>query len=456
MPSIGKRRDTMIVMKFGGTSVQSAEKINNALNIAENELTLRGVVLVSSAMGKTTDRIIDAYTSAEAGQIGKAMGFMENIKDLHFNTARDFLTGENLSTANKTMDLLFGQFASLLKGVALLRDCTPRSRDAFLSFGERLSTTLIAYRAQERGLQVTLLDSREFMITDGSFGNASVNFEATNKSIKEKIKPGREKLFVVQGFIGATIEGVTTTLGRGGSDYSASIIGAAMEARDIQIWTDVNGIMSSDPRSVKGVKTIPAVTYREAGELAYFGAKVVHPATIQPAVGKGIPVRVLNSGNPDHEGTTISSDAPVNGLKAIANKKNITVINIESTRMLNAYGFLNRIFAIFDKYNTSVDLVTTSEVSVSITIEDSSHLDAITQELQTIGKVLVEKDKSTICLVGQGLWKKGDFLSQVFKTCEDIPIRMISLGSSDINLTLVVPQDSTDEVVQKLHDQLLN
>ncbi|MDC7223031.1 MAG: aspartate kinase [Spirochaetales bacterium] len=445
----------MIVMKFGGTSVQNAEKINNALDIAEKELPLRAVVLVSSAMGKTTDRIIDAFTSAENGRIEKAMGFMEDIKDLHFRTAREFLNDENLSPVTEDLDRLFGQFASLLKGVALLRDCTSRTRDAFLSFGERLSTTLIAARARERGINVQLLDSRDFMITDSNFGSAAVDFPSTNRLIKERIPTGREKLYVAQGFIGGTEEGVTTTLGRGGSDYSASIIGAALEATDIQIWTDVDGIMSSDPRSVEGVKTIPNVTYREAGELAYFGAKVVHPATIQPAVGKSIPVRVLNSGNPSHRGTTISSDAPVNGLKAIANKKKITLINIESTRMLNAYGFLNRIFSVFDKYETSVDLVTTSEVSVSITIEDSSRLEEIKEELKPIGKIQIEEDKSIICLVGQELWKDGDFLSQVFKTCEGVPLRMISLGSSDINLSLVVPQEKTDEIVQRLHDRFL-
>ena len=445
----------MIVMKFGGTSVQSAEKINNALDIAEKELSMRGVVLVSSAMGKTTDRIIDAYTAAEAGHIDPALGFMEDIKDLHFKTAREFLTGTNLTETIAVLDTYFAQFASLIKGVVLLRDCTKRSRDIFLSFGERLSTLIIAARARERGIKTSLLDSREFIITDDDFGSANVDFEKTDKLIAEKIKPGREKLYVAQGFIGATADGVTTTLGRGGSDYSAAIIGAALDAGDIQIWTDVNGIMSSDPRYVKGVKTIPSVTYREAGELAYFGAKVVHPSTIQPAVGKEIPVRVLNSGNPDHEGTTISMKAPVNGLKAIANKKDITLINIESTRMLNAYGFLNRIFCIFDKYETSVDLVTTSEVSVTVTIEDTSRLEEIVKALEPIGKIVVEKGKSIICLVGQGLWKDGGFLSQVFKTCEGVPLRMISLGSSAINLSLVVPQDKTDFMVQKLHDQFL-
>ena len=445
----------MTVMKFGGTSVQNADWINKALDIAEKELSLRGVVLVSSAMGKTTDRIIDAYTAAEKGQIEKALIFLEGIKDLHFAAARNLLTGNNLSETMDSLDILFGQLASLLKGVALLRDCTLRSRDTFLSFGERLSTMLIAARSRERGLNGMLLDSREFMITDDKFGAAAVNFTLTDNKIRETVKPGHGKLYIAQGFIGATEEGATTTLGRGGSDYSASIIGAALDAREIQIWTDVDGIMSSDPRYVKGVKTIPSVTYREAGELAYFGAKVVHPATIQPAVTKNIPVKVLNTGNPSFPGTLITSDAPVTGLKAIANKKEITVINVESTRMLNAYGFLNRIFCVFDKYGTSVDLVTTSEVTVSVTIEDASHIAEIERELQPIGKVSVEKNKSIICLVGQELWKDGGFLARVFKTCEGVPLRMISLGSSDINLSLVVPQEKTDEVVQKLHDQFL-
>lgn len=445
----------MLIMKFGGTSVQDHTWINKALDMASKELPLQSVVLVSSAMGKTTNRIINAYEASEKGDIEGAFTFLEGIKDLHFTTARHLTSGNRQERLIENLDNIFGQFASLLKGVALLRDCTPRSKDTFLSFGERLSTTLIAARAEERGMQVTLLDSRRFIKTDDDFGRAQVNFKASEANIIESIKPGREKLYVAQGFIGSSSTGATTTLGRGGSDYTAAIIGSALKASEIQIWTDVDGIMSSDPRCVTGVTSIPSITYKEAGELAYFGAKVVHPATIQPAVGKSIPVRVKNTRNPDFEGTLISSSSSFNGLKAIASKKGITVITMESTRMLNAYGFLSRIFTVFEKYKTPIDLVTTSEVSLSVTIEDGTRLDSIVEELTPICKVTIEKDKSILCLVGQNLWKDSRFLSKVFDSCLGVPVRMISLGSSDINLSLVVPQEKSDSLIQLLHDTFL-
>jgi aspartate kinase len=452
---IFKEKRDMTVMKFGGTSVEDSKRINNVLDIALKQLEFRGVVLVSSAMGKTTDRIIDACEAAEKGDIKAALSFMEDIKDLHFTASREMLDGESLNEVIIKLDNIFGQFASLLKGVAMLRDCTLRSKDTFLAFGERLSTALIAARASARGINVTLLDSREFIITNDNFGEASVNFEETNRLVKNIIKPGRNKLYVAQGFIGSNGNGTTTTLGRGGSDYSASIIGAALGAEEIQIWTDVDGIMSSDPRQVRGVKTIPHITYGEAGELAYFGAKVVHPATIQPAVRASIPVKVLNSLNPDFKGTTISKEVLQDGLKAISHKKNITVVNIESTRMLNAYGFLHRIFTVFDKYKTSIDLVTTSEVSVSVTIERSDNLEDIMNDLSPFCHVDAKRENSIICLVGQNLWKDSVFLSKVFHSCSGVPVRMISLGSSDINLSLVVPQDKADHLIQKMHDLFL-
>lgn len=444
----------MVVMKFGGTSVQNNIWIDKALNIAESQLD-RAPVLVSSAMGKTTDCILELIELAESGRMEDSVRPFEELKSIHLQAAYSFLSAGNLKECEDKLQILFSDFISFLKGLSLLRECSARSRDALLSFGERLSTTIITHRAIERNIETTLLDARTFMLTDENFNAALPRMEETMELIKARVKPAAGKLIVTQGFIAATENGVTTTLGRGGSDYSAAIIGAALNAEEIQIWTDVNGIMSSDPRFVKGVKTIASITYAEAGELAYFGAKVVHPATIQPAVGNKIPVLVKNTGDPEHPGTTIEHKLSGTGLKAIASKKGITLINITSSKMLNAYGFLSRIFGIFEKHKTPVDLISTSEVSVSITIENCASLEAITEEISSIASVSVEQGKSIICLVGQDLWKDSRFISRVFASLEDTPVRMISLGSSDINLSVVVPQEKTDSTIQTLHDAFL-
>lgn len=444
----------MIVMKFGGTSVQNNIWIDKALNIAESQLD-KAPVLVSSAMGKTTDCILELIELAESGKMEESVRPFEELKSIHIQAAYSFLSADNLKECEEKLNTLFTDFISFLKGLSLLRECSARSRDALLSFGERLSTTIITHRAIERNISTTLLDARSFMLTDENFNAAVPRMDETLKLIKDKVKPETGKLIVTQGFIAATENGVTTTLGRGGSDYSAAIIGSALDAEEIQIWTDVDGIMSSDPRFVKGVKTINSITYAEAGELAYFGAKVVHPATIQPAVGNKIPVLVKNTGNPEHPGTTIEHNLSGIGLKAIASKKGITLINITSSKMLNAYGFLSRIFGIFEKHKTPVDLISTSEVSVSITIESSDSLEDIIEDISAIASVSVEQGKSIICLVGQDLWKDSRFISRVFASLEDTPIRMISLGSSDINLSVVVPQEKTDSTIQTLHDAFL-
>lgn len=440
----------MLVLKFGGTSVESAQKIDNALDIALSRIE-NGAVLVSSAMGKTTNKIIESYEYAEATELEKAISVMEEIKDLHIKSAESFLTGDNQTATITKLETIFTQFKSLLKGISLLRECSLRSMDTMLSFGERLSTTIIAARAIERGINAEWVDARTFMKSDDNFGSADILFDKTNKEIKDKIKLNKNKLVITQGFIASDPMGVTTTLGRGGSDYSASIIAAALNSEKLEIWTDVNGIMTSDPRSVTGVRTVDKITYQEAGELAYFGAKVVHPATIQPAVRSLIPVYVKNSGEPDNAGTLICEKTGKEGIKAISCKKHVTLINITSSRMFNAYGFLQSIFTVFAKNKTSVDLISTSEVSVSITIDNTDSIAEIEAGLKELGNVVIEEDKSIISLVGEQIWKDPSFTARTFAALTETPIRMISLGSSDINLSIVVPTSEADKTVQTLH-----
>ncbi|HUX21784.1 MAG TPA: lysine-sensitive aspartokinase 3 [Spirochaetia bacterium] len=445
----------MKVIKFGGTSVGSAEMIDRTLDIAESMLN-DAPLLVASAMSKTTDALVLITSTASSGDEAKSVEILDGIKQNHLSTAKALLQGDLLDQTLQRLDAYFSEISSLIKGLSLLRECTPRSSDAILSFGELLSTTLIAARARGRGIDAELFDSRDFVRTDDAFTAASPLMEETAKLTREVVHPRPGKLCIAQGFIGRTQSGVTSTLGRGGSDFSATIIGSALEADEVIIWTDVNGIMTSDPRVVPEAKTISTISYNEAAELAYFGAKVVHPSTIQPAVEKGIPVWVKNTRDPNGKGTRIVAAAEGTGLRALAGKRDITLIHVSSTRMLNAYGFLSRIFSIFETNKTPVDLIATSEVSVSMSIDNTRSLKTIITELEEIGTVDVEGDLSIICLVGQDLWKDSSFIARVFGALKDIPIRMISLGSSDINLSLVVPVKMMDTAIRELHGEFFD
>ncbi|MCG8453412.1 MAG: aspartate kinase [Spirochaetales bacterium] len=427
-----------------------ASRMDRALDLAVDQLH-DAPLMVCSAMGGVTDQIISSCQQAQEGNWEEAQSILESIKERHFSCAQDFLKGDLLAATELDLNGVFAQFASLIKGVSLLKDCSPRSFDALLSFGERLSTRLIHARARQRGLDSELLDARELIKTDENFNAARPDMKEIKKAVQQKAHPESGRLLITQGFIGSTGDGVTTTLGRGGSDYSASILGAALEAKEIQIWTDVNGIMTTDPRLIPEATTIPEVTYDEAGELAYFGAKVVHPATIQPAVALGIPVLVKDTGAPEKDGTRIAQEAGEPGIKALSVKKGITVLSIASSRMLDAHGFLRKIFAIFDAAETSVDLVTTSEVSVSLTIERTEALPGIVEHLEALGDVTIETDMAIICMVGRQLWKDPSFPAKAFGAMGDIPVRMISLGASEVNLSLVVPASRADDALKGLH-----
>ncbi|MBN2653184.1 MAG: aspartate kinase [Spirochaetales bacterium] len=445
----------MIVMKFGGTSVAGNTQIDNVLDIAKTRLDA-APVLVSSAMAKVTDGLIRISELASAGKKEEADKETDDLIARHIDVAKAFLSGDNLVAAIQQINKLCGEFESLVRGMSLLKECSDRSYDKILSFGELLSTTLIYFRALERGFDAEFLDSRDFIKTDDNFTCAAVDFAETNAKIKEIVKPKTNKLLIAQGFIGSTDEGVTATLGRGGSDYTAAIIGAALDAKVVEIWTDVSGIMTTDPRIIAEARTIDKMTYQEAAELAFFGAKVVHPSTMQPVIEKQIPITVLNSLAPESAYTEICSEVPEKGLKAITKKKGIILVNITSSRMLNAYGFLSKIFSVFEKYKTSVDLIATSEVSVSMTIDSEENLDEIKSELSNIGVVKIEKDKSIISMVGQELWKDPNFISDVFKAAGKTEINMISMGSSETNLGIVVNEANSQQTIIDLHKLFFN
>lgn len=440
----------MIILKFGGTSVRDAHWIGRAISIAEGQLD-RDPVLVASAMGKTTDTLVELSELALSGKREEVTVTVDRVQRNHEAALSILAPGD--SETHDALAALIQELRNLLQGVTLIRECSPRTQDALLSFGERLSTLLIAAGARARGIECRLHDSRTLLRTDSNFGSATPDMEETTTAFREAIlgAEGTRVLHVLQGFIAADSAGVTTTLGRGGSDYTATIVGASLEAEEVQIWTDVDGIMSADPRVVEGARTLEEISYVEAAELAFFGARVVHPYTIQPAIERGIPVYVRNTERPELPGTRITGEFAERGVRAITVKRGITVITINSYRMLNAYGFLSRIFDVFARHHVSVDLVATSEVSVSMTVDTTDRIAEVVTALEEHGQAHVEDQKAIVSLVGKDLWKDSSVLARVFQTMEGIPVRLISLGSSDTNLSLVVSEGDGVATVQRLH-----
>lgn len=445
----------MIVCKFGGTSVQDAEAMERVAEILKQRIDQEPVV-VASAMGKTTNGLLHAARLAADGKRHDAIEVLSGLENLHLAEARNLGLADPGDEIHEAIAAHFKEMTNIVGGLATLGELTPRSMDAMASYGERLSTLILCGCLNGRGVPAELMDSRQFIITDDNFTRAAPIFDLTDEAIRGHILPVVQagKVPVVQGFLGATRSGITSTIGRGGSDYSASIVGAALEAYDIQIWTDVDGIMTADPRAVPEARRVRVVSFDEAAEMAYFGARVLHPATILPAVRKKIPVHVLNSFKPDLQGTLITAEAPPcsNPVKSIACKKGITIVNITSTRMLMAHGFLRTIFEIFDRFKVPVDVVSTSEVSVSLTVDDISNLWDIVTELKKVGEVNVEGGKAIVCCVGDNLRNKPGVLHLLASAVRDVNVLMVSQGASAINITFVIDEDQLGRCLRSLHD----
>ena len=436
----------MIVMKFGGSSVESASAIDRVASIVESRLSRRPVVVVS-AMGKTTNRLLALADTAVAGGREEALRLLGELEQFHLTEG---------GSLGGVIEGHFAELAELVKGLAILGELTPRSIDAISAFGERLSSLVVAEAFRRQGLDAIHQDSREYIVTDDRHTQAAPLYKESYERLWAKLAPLSEKhVIVMGGFIGSTLSGVTSTLGRGGSDFSASIIGAGIGAEEIQIWTDVDGMLTCDPRILPGGHRIKTISFGEAAELAYFGAKVLHPSTVLPAVEKEIPVLILNSRRPEVEGTRIVARAVpcANPIKAIACKQNITTVHVRSTRMLMAHGFLRRIFEVFDHHETSVDMVTTSEISVSLTIDNTAHLDAILGELGRIAEVGVERDQAIISLVGDSVGTTSGIAGRVFQSLNGTNIRMISQGASLLNLSFVVAGCDLRAAVAALHSE---
>ena len=444
----------MIVMKFGGSSIESAEAVRRVAGIVAERAERRPLVVVS-AMGKTTDRLLEIGRAAVAGDLPGALARLDELRQFHAIEAGAVVAPQAEPAIEAHLESHFGELAELVKGLSVLGEMNDRSTDVLSSYGERLSSYIISEALRARGLVAEHVDSRQVVVTDERFNGATPLKAETYERLRTSVQPllNDGKIPVMGGFIASTIDGIPTTLGRGGSDYTASLAGAGLAAEEIQIWTDVDGVLTADPSLLSAARRIRVLSFAEASELAYFGARVLHPSTMLPAVESGIPIRVLNSRKPEIEGTLIIADhqAGQSIVKSVVYKENITVVEVCSTRMLMAHGFLAKIFEVFDRHQTAVDMVTTSEVSVSLTIDDTRGLNEIVSELQQIAEVTPVSGQCIVCVVGDNIRYTPGIAARLFKALEPINIRMISQGASRLNISLVVDEKDLHATVEALH-----
>ncbi len=443
----------MIVMKFGGSSVESAAAIARVASIVKARVERHPVVVVS-AMGKTTNNLLAIAAKSAAGKREEAIKLAVDLRDFHLREARPAVLDSDWPAVEGAIQDHFQEIAELARALAVVGEITPRLTDAISSYGERISSIVVTYAFRRAGMDAVHVDSRHVMVTDNRHTQAAPKFPETYSRLAATIPPlAQRHVIVMGGFIASTESGVTTTLGRGGSDFTASIVGAGIGAEEIEIWTDVDGMLTGDPRVIDNVRRVKTISFGEAAELAYFGAKVLHPATVLPAIEKNIPVLILNSRRPEVEGTRIVSESVpcTNTIKSIACKRNIALVNITSTRMLMAHGFLHQIFEVFDRFETPVDMVATSEVSVSLTIDNTSRLKEITAELEAFAEVNVEQNQALVCVVGDNIRSTPGVAGRIFHALSDVNIGMISQGASLLNFGFVVADADVARAVAALH-----
>jgi aspartate kinase len=431
----------MIVMKFGGTSVADAQRIRSVIGIVRDRLDQRPVVVVSAHAG-VTDTLMELANRAAVGR-----------PDVSPIRERQLRVAEDLGIDGGVVEPLLSELEALLEGVSLLRDLTPRTLDSVLSFGERMSARVVAAAFAKEGIRAQAVDAFDLgLVTDDNFGGANPLPEADG-IIASNLRR-LTVLPIVTGYIGKTRGGDVTTLGRNGSDFTAAILGAAGQAREIQIWSDVEGVMTADPDLIPGARPIRAMSFAEAGELAYYGGRI-HPSTLVPAVLHRIPVRMLCTFKPDAPGTLILHEAPRGEtVKSIVYKRRIFLINLRSTRMLRTHGFMARVFETLGRHKVVIDMIATSEVSVSLTTDEDRNLEASVRELSRFAEVTVEDGLAILCVVGDGIREAAGVPALVFDALrrEDVPVRMISYGAARINIACLVPGADVDRSVRALHD----
>jgi len=457
-----------VVMKFGGTSVADAEAIGRLLSIVAattRTLDVPPVVVVSATSG-TTDQLLALASDAQRGSDGVDAG-VDRVLTRHLDLVNVLTTGERASALAALVTRDLEDLRAVLTAISILRESSPRSLDAVAAVGEIVSSRIVAAAFEEANVPAAWVDARRALITNDQHTAALPLALETRGALERELVPCplEGRVPVLGGFVGSTSSGATTTLGRGGSDYSAALMGAGvhgltgprgarLECREIQIWTDVDGMLTADPRVVDRPAVVERLSFAEASELAYFGAKVLHPSTILPAVSADIPVRILNSRRPNGEGTRITGEPSASGrtVAALACKRRVTVVEITSTRMLMAHGFLRRLFQVFETFQTAVDVVTTSEVSVSVTVDDDRQLPEIVAALEQFADVSVEKDMAILCAVGDNLTTDPRLAIRLLSALEGVTLRMVSQSASRRNVTVVLSDRDVAAAMTRLHE----
>ncbi len=437
----------MKVFKFGGTSVGSVENMRTVMNlIADGEQKL----IVLSAMSGTTNSLVEISDYLTKKNKESALGIISSLEKKYYNVVFDLYTTKEMKEQGKRiLEERFELIRSYTSGVF-----PEEGGRALLAQGELISTALFTLLMQETGYNTLLLPALDFMKIDSDkMPDSYFIKQKLNDLIKSQ---PRADYYITQGFICRNDVGEIDNLQRGGSDYTATLVGAAIKSEEVQIWTDIDGFHNNDPRYVANTMKVDTLSFNEASELAYFGAKILHPQTVLPAMMNDIPVRLKNTMNPPDPGTLITSESKTTGIKAVAAKDGITAIKIRSGRMLNAYGFIKNIFEIFEFFKTSIDMITTSEVAVSLTIDDPKYLNEIIAELKEYGQVEIDRNQTIVCIVGNMIAEEKGFAAKVFTALEDIPIRMISYGGSCNNISVLVNTNDKKATLQALSNKLLN
>ena len=449
----------MVVQKFGGTSVADPAAIRRVIEIARTARARdgRGPVVVVSAMSGVTDVLLEIAEAAGAARLDDALPRVEELRERHLAVVRDLVGGPRPDALLAHINEQFDELAAIVRALGVLREVSPRTLDAVASRGELLSSRIVAAALAGAGLPGEWVDARTVIVTSDEHTRAVPLTAETHAALVTHLVPILDAggVPVVGGFVGATVDGLTSTLGRGGSDYSAALIGASIGVSEIQIWTDVDGLLTADPRIIKNPRLVPHLSFAEAAELAYFGAKVLHPSTIRPAVERNIPVRILNSQKPEGAGTMITAAGATGrvGLTGLASKRDVTVVDITSSRMLMAYGFLRRVFEVFERYRTAVDMVTTSEVSVSVTVDDVRNLADVVEALSEFADVTVVPHLALLCAVGDVLQEEAAMAARVVGVLEEVPIKMISQAASRRNITVVLRREDLQHAMERLHEE---
>lgn len=437
----------MKVLKFGGTSVGTSDRLKALIDLVVNE---EPKLVVLSAMAGTTDSLIDITEFLYQGKKKDATNIIDKLQKKYYKVINELYASKEWK--KKTTEMVDSHFAYIKSFT--IKVFTKLQERAILAQGELISTALFHYLLNEQNIDSALIPALNFMRIDKD-GEPDY-FYITENLNRELEKVKETELIITQGYICRNAYGEIDNLKRGGSDYTASIIGSIIQSEEVQIWTDINGFRDNDPRYVDNTVVIRELSFDEAAELAYFGAKILHPTSVLPCKDKNIPVRLKNTIEPDDPGTLITGKYSEQGIKAIAVKDGITAIKIKSTRMLLAYGFLRRVFEVFEIYKISIDMITTSEIAVSITIDDPTYLTEIEKELRKFGIVEIEKGQSIICIVGDFLAEKKGCAMKILRALKEIPIRMISYGGSWYNISVLIGTQHKKQALQALHDSLFN